>query len=136
MRRKKRRHEMAYSGNVCVKSGKRGFTLVELIVVIIIVGILATVAIPMMSANTDRAKRTEAVAALGALRTAQRLYKMEYTNYANSLSNLSGYISSSDLDGKYYNNGSYTVNNTAAATPNNYGSIVNIDWASGNLNGG
>lgn len=40
---------------------KKGFTLVELIVVIVIIGILAAIMIPRMSGFTDKAKSTQAL---------------------------------------------------------------------------
>ena len=92
--------------------GRKGFTLVELLVVIIIVGILAAVSIPMMTANVERARRTEAYAALGSLRTAQRVYHSEFGRYTGTLSDLE--MSASDIDGRYYNGSAITFTNTGA----------------------
>ena len=58
-------------------NGKKGFTLVELMVVILIVGILAAVAIPLMQGRIDKAKWSEANAAAGTIRTAVRAYAAE-----------------------------------------------------------
>ncbi|WP_413853022.1 prepilin-type N-terminal cleavage/methylation domain-containing protein [Candidatus Ruminimicrobium bovinum] len=57
---------------------KKGFTLVELVIVIIIVGILSIVAVPIYRGYTDRAKETEGKALLGSILTSEKVYLAEY----------------------------------------------------------
>ena len=95
---------------------RKGFTLVELLVVIIIVGVLASVAIPLMTGYVNRAKKSEAVAALGTIRSAERAYNSENTAYkaitsGDNLSNIG--IKQSDLDGRYFSNKCYSVDGTS-----------------------
>ena len=56
---------------------KKGFTLIELMVVILIVSILAAVAIPIMRGRIDAAKWSEGKAMAGTLATAIRAYYAE-----------------------------------------------------------
>jgi len=51
------------------KKGKKGFTLIELMIVVIVVGILAAAAIPMYARAMDRARASEGKALLGTVRT-------------------------------------------------------------------
>ncbi len=56
---------------------RKGFTLIELMVVILIVGILASVAIPMLRGRIDAAKWSEGKAMIGSIGTAIRAYHAE-----------------------------------------------------------
>lgn len=88
---------------------EKGFTLIELIIVIVIIGILAAIAAPMMSGNVQKAKRSEAVTILGALRTAQRLYYVDNDRYTTAMSDLSVYINTPDMNGRYVNSIAFSV---------------------------
>lgn len=57
-----------------VRSSKKGFTLVELLIVIVILGILAALILPRLTAQPEKARIGEAVNFLGALRRAQITY--------------------------------------------------------------
>ena len=91
---------------------RKGFTLIELMVVIFIVGILAAVAIPIMRGRIDSAKWSEGKAAAGSIRTAARAYIAEKGNSYDFAANDSladlGFIAG-DLDGKYFNDNDYSI---------------------------
>ncbi len=96
---------------------RKGFTLIELMVVIFIVGILAAVAIPIMLGRIDSAKWSEGKAGAGSIRTAARAYQAEkgpaydYTSPVITLTDLG--FAAGDLDGKYFTAASYTIAFTA-----------------------
>ncbi len=93
-------------------TSRKGFTLIELMMVIFIVGILAAVAIPIMRGRIDAAKWSEGKASAGSIRTALRAYFAEKgPDYLNYAADLQGDITvfggplgfaATDLDGKYF----------------------------------
>ena len=60
---------------------KKGFTMVELLVVLVIVAILAAVATPIYLANVQRARASEAVSTMALIRQGQRDYQISGGSY-------------------------------------------------------
>jgi prepilin-type N-terminal cleavage/methylation domain-containing protein len=70
------------------KRMKKGFTLLELIIVIIIVGILATIGFSQYVKVVERGRTSEAKTVLGQLRTAETGYQLQYGNYSDDVADL------------------------------------------------
>jgi len=102
---------------------RKGFTLIELMVVILIVSILAGVAIPLMQGRIDSAKWSEANAAAGTVRTAVRAYSAE-KGISVAQTDLNGQTVSdvlselgfnlADLTGTYFVPGDYVITSVNA----------------------
>jgi type IV pilus assembly protein PilA len=95
---------------------RRGFTLVELMVVILIVGILAAVAVPILRGRVEQAKWSEAAATAGAIRTAVRAaYAEDPTTVGGwgdvDVSTVTGILGfqSGDLTGRYFTVANFTI---------------------------
>jgi prepilin-type N-terminal cleavage/methylation domain-containing protein len=96
---------------------RKGFTLIELMVVVFIVGILAAVAIPIMRGRIDAAKWSEGKSAAGSIRTAARAFCAErgptWTYAGTTLAQLGFTMRAAgqagDLDGKYFSEECYAI---------------------------
>lgn len=60
---------------------RRGFTLVEILIVVVIIGTLATLLLPRLTGQSERARVAEAVGFLSAMRRGQLAYFNEYSAY-------------------------------------------------------
>jgi len=98
---------------------KKGFTLIELMVVILIVGILAAVAIPILRGRIDAAKWSEGKAMMGSIATAIRAYHAEKgtggtapTAIVGTGATELGFLAA-DLTGTYFTNTQFTMSGVA-----------------------
>ena len=60
---------------------KKGFTIVEIMIVIIVIGILATISMPIYRNYVRRSISSEAEALVNMIAQAERIYYMENGNY-------------------------------------------------------
>lgn len=83
---------------------RKGFTLIELMIVVIIVGILAAIIIPLLLSRVERAKYSEGKAIAGQIATAVRAYVAEKGDDAVAAPDLVTHLGfkAKELDGKYF----------------------------------
>ena len=90
---------------------RKGFTLIELMIVIVIVGILAAVIVPLLLSRVERAKYSEGKAIASQIATAVRAYVAEYGDAAEAAPDLVDDLGfkAQELDGKYFVQGVATM---------------------------
>lgn len=66
-------------------SNKRGFTLIEVLVILAIIATLAALAIISFGSIVDRAKRTSSISMLNTVRTEMEAYLMDKKKYPDSI---------------------------------------------------
>jgi prepilin-type N-terminal cleavage/methylation domain-containing protein len=71
-----------------LRKRRRGFSLIELLIVIAIILIIITIAVPKLQRARMYSQETAAIAAFRAIHTAQVQYYSQYNRYATSLTEL------------------------------------------------
>lgn len=71
---------------------RRGFTLLELMVVIVILGILATVIVPRIMDRPEEARRTKASVDIGVIAQALKFYKLDNDKYPTTEQGLTALV--------------------------------------------
>ncbi len=102
---------------------KKGFTLIEFVVVILVVAILAAVAIPIMRGRIDAAKWSEGKRMAGTVATALRTFAAEegedaaLTGTAFSSWNVDLGFAVGELTGTYFSDGDFTISDFVYGPP-------------------
>jgi len=83
---------------------RKGFTLIELMIVVVIIGILAAIIIPLLLSRVEKAKYSEGKAIAGQIATAVRAYVAEFGDTASATPDLVTDLGfrAHELDGKYF----------------------------------
>lgn len=71
---------------------RRGFTLMEVMVVIVILGVLASLVVPNLMGNKEKADRQKAVTDIIALENALDMYKLDNGNYPTTIQGLQALV--------------------------------------------
>jgi len=94
--------------------GRKGFTMIELMVVVVIVAILAAIVIPLLLSRVEKAKYSEGKAIASQIATAVRAYAVEAETVspAPSLTEDLGF-KTNELDAKHFSQGGMSVSGVA-----------------------
>lgn len=111
-----------------LKQAKKGFTLIELMIVVAIIGILAAIAIPNFIKFQARSKQSEVKANLKAVYTAQKAYMQEKDKYSGLVTQI-GFAPERGNRYAYYVGGITTCTSlaTAANTPGATDTCIEVD---------
>ena len=69
-------------------NGKKGFTLLEILIVLVILAVLAGLAVPAYISAVEKQRKQEAISTLGAMRASEQRYFASRNNYTQNFTDL------------------------------------------------
>jgi general secretion pathway protein G len=97
------------------RSIKKGFTLVEILIVVIILGILAAIVIPQFTSASEDARKNSLTSQVQTLRSQVELYKLQHQTDASELFDGAGAAQWTELTNRTNALGSTTIGATETA---------------------
>jgi len=83
----------------CQSSIRKGFTLIELMIVVVILGILATMVMPKVLDKPEQARRTKAKVDLRSIQAALALFKTDLGRFPNTSEGLQALVADPGIRG-------------------------------------
>jgi prepilin-type N-terminal cleavage/methylation domain-containing protein len=124
---------------ITMRQTRRGFTLVEVLIVVIIVGILSLAAMPLITNNTRDARRAEGEQMMGCARDYCRAEYSKTGNAADVTAGFTAQAASGNFTGEYFAVATYSETSSVAgmdasvqtnAAPDGTGTL-DFSWESG-----
>jgi prepilin-type N-terminal cleavage/methylation domain-containing protein len=108
--------------------GRKGFTLIELMIVVVIVAILAAIIIPLLLSRVEKSKYSEGKAIAGQIATAVRAYVAEQGTAAIGSPLLTTHLGFklNELDGKYFFQNQMTVSGVSVNTNGQVSYVISL----------
>jgi general secretion pathway protein G len=78
---------------------RRGFTLIELMVVVVILGILATMVVPKVMSKPEQARRTKAKVDIRSIQTALNMFKADTGRFPTTAEGLQALVTNPGVKG-------------------------------------
>jgi prepilin-type N-terminal cleavage/methylation domain-containing protein len=105
---------------------RKGFTLIELMVVVLIVAVLAAILIPLLTARLEAARWSEGKSGAGTIATNIRaMYAEQGEDFVVSTVT-TNYVNTQDMRGKYFSIGDYTISGMSLPATGDYPVLYTI----------